>query len=53
LDREFLGEFVRYRVTAKGFELVVDKSHQPGNELFAAGQNVTLGIAENALRLVS
>ena len=53
LEREFLGEFVRYRVNAKGVELIVDHSHQPESEIFAAGQNVTLGIAENALRLVS
>ena len=53
LEREFLGEFVRYRVNAKGVELIVDHSHRPESEIFAAGQNVTLGIAENALRLVS
>jgi iron(III) transport system ATP-binding protein len=53
LDREFLGEIVRYRVNAKGCELIVDKSHQPGSEIFAAGRNVTLGIHESALRLVS
>ncbi len=53
LEREFLGEFVRYRLSAKGCELIVDHSHQPESEIFATGQNVTLGIAENALRLVS
>jgi len=53
LEREFLGEFVRYRIDANGTELIVDQSHQPGNEMFAAGRNVTLGISESALRLVS
>ena len=53
IDREFLGEFVRYRVDARGTELIVDQSHQPGCEIFSAGRNVTLGIAKNALRLVS
>ena len=53
LEREFLGEFVRYRIDANGTELIVDQSHRPGSEIFAAGRNVTLGIAESALRLVS
>ena len=53
LERELLGEFVRYRIDAKGTELIVDQSHQPGNEMFAAACNVTLGIPESALRLVS
>ena len=53
LEREFLGEFVRYRVNANGTELIVDQSHQPGSELFATGRNVTLGISQDALRLVS
>ena len=53
LEREFLGEFVRYRVNAKAIELIVDQPHQPGGKIFAAGQSVNLGIAENALRLVS
>lgn len=53
VEREFLGEFVRYRIDANGIELIVDQSHLPGNEIFAAGRHVTLGIAANALRLVS
>ena len=53
VEREFLGEFVRYRIDANGTELIVDQSHLPGNEIFAAGRQVTLGIAANALRLVS
>ncbi len=53
IEREFLGEFVRYRINANGTELIVDQSHLPGNEIFAAGRNVTLGIAASALRLVS
>ncbi len=52
LEREFLGEFVRYRIAANGTELLVDQSHQPGGEMFAVGQNVMLGISEHALRLV-
>ncbi len=53
LDREFLGEFVRYRVDASGTELIVDKSHQPGGEIYAAGNIVTLSFSDQALRLVS
>ena len=53
LEREFMGEFVRYRVDVKGTSLIVDQSHQPGSEIFALGRNVSLGISENALRLVS
>ena len=53
LEREFLGEFVRYRVDANGTELIVDQTHRPDIEIFAPGRNVTLGIPENALRLVS
>ena len=53
LEREFLGEFVRYRVDANDIELIVDQTHQPDIEIFAPGRNVTLVIPENALRLVS
>ncbi|MCY7389368.1 MAG: ABC transporter ATP-binding protein [Burkholderiales bacterium] len=53
LEREFLGEFVRYRIDANGTELIVDQSHQPGSEIFATGRNVTLGISAHALRLVA
>ena len=53
LEREFLGEFVRYRVDASGTELTIDQSHQPGSEIFSTGRNVTVSIPKNALRLVS
>ena len=53
VEREFLGEFVRYRVNAGDTELIVDQSHLAESEIFAPGRNVTLGIPENALRLVS
>ena len=53
VGREFLGEFVRYRIDASGTALIVDQLHQPGGEIFAPGRNVTLGIPEHALRLVS
>lgn len=53
LEREFLGEFVRYRIDARGTEIIVDQSHQPGAEIFSAGRNVKLQIPESALRLVS
>ena len=53
VDREFLGEFVRYRVEARGTELIVDKLHQPGGEIHVAGTTVTLSFSDSALRLVS
>ena len=53
VDREFLGEFVRYRVDARGTELIVDKLHQPGGEIHVAGTTVTLSFSDSALRLVS
>ena len=52
LEREFLGEFVRYRLNANGTELIVDQSHQVGSEIYATGTNVTLEIPPKALRLV-
>ena len=52
LEREFLGEFVRYRINANGTELIVDQSHQVGSEIYATGRGVTIGIPANALRLV-
>ena len=52
VDREFLGEFVRYRVAAGGTELIVDQSHQPGGEIHTAGNTVTLSFSDSALRLV-
>ena len=52
LEREFLGEFVRYHINANGTELIVDQSHQVGSEIYATGRSVTLGIPANALRLV-
>ncbi len=52
LEREFLGEFVRYRINANGTELIVDQSHLVGSEIYATGKRVTLGIPASALRLV-
>ena len=52
IDREFMGEFLRYRVDAGGTPLIVDQLHQPGREGFAAGQPVALAISVHALRLI-
>ena len=51
-EREFLGEFVRYRVHARGVDLTVDQAHHVGSEVFERGQHVGVRIPENALRLV-
>ena len=44
MEREFLGEFVRYRVKAGGAELTVDQPHYMGEPGFAPGSIVKVGI---------
>ena len=43
--REFLGEFVRYRIDARGTEFVADQSHFSGGVEFMPGSAVKVGIA--------
>jgi iron(III) transport system ATP-binding protein len=42
--REFLGEFVRYRVRVGGADLIADQMHFGGAPLFAAGRHVQVGL---------
>ena len=51
-QREFLGEFVRYRVQVAGSELIVDQPHLAGAPVYAAGQRVKLGIDPAQTRLL-
>ena len=44
VEREFLGEFVRYKVSADGVELIVDQPHYAGEPGFAPGTKVRVGI---------
>ncbi len=47
---EFLGEFVRYRIRARGHELSVDRPHFSGGEPRAVGAAVRVGIDPSQLR---
>jgi iron(III) transport system ATP-binding protein len=50
--REFLGEFVRYRIAAGGTELIADQSHYGGNVEFLPGSAIKVGIAPAQVRLL-
>jgi iron(III) transport system ATP-binding protein len=50
--REFLGEFVRYRIAAGGTELIADQSHYGGNVEFLPGSAIKVGIAPDQVRLL-
>ncbi|HET9402976.1 MAG TPA: ABC transporter ATP-binding protein [Burkholderiales bacterium] len=52
-EREFLGEFVRYSVTAGAAELVVDQPHYMGESGFAPGAAVRVGLNPAQARLLS
>ena len=52
-EREFLGEFVRYSVTAGATELIVDQPHYMGEAGFAPGAAVRVGINPAQARLLS
>ena len=52
LHREFLGEFVRYRIHSRGTELVADQSHFGGNVEFTPGSAVKVGIAPDQVRVL-
>ena len=52
-QREFLGEFVRYRIDAQGTELIADQSHFGGNVEFMPGSAVKVGIAPAQMRLLA
>jgi iron(III) transport system ATP-binding protein len=43
-DREFLGEFIRYRVLAGRHRIVIDVAHHRGGEGPAAGAEISLAI---------
>jgi len=51
-EREFLGEFVRYKVRAGGHDLVVDQPHLPDNPPFAPGSPVNVGIHPAQVSLI-
>ena len=42
--REFLGEFIRYRIDVQGTDIVADQPHYGGNVEFVPGSQVRVGI---------
>jgi iron(III) transport system ATP-binding protein len=52
-EREFLGEFVRYRVRVGDVELIADQPHRLGDDGFMPGARVQAGIDPGQLRLVA
>jgi len=52
LEREFLGEFVRYRVSAGALELIVDQQHTLGDAGYAPGTRISVGVDPGQLRVL-
>ncbi len=52
-EREFLGEFVRYRVRVAELEMIADQPHTLGDPGFPAGSRVHAGIDPTQMRLVA
>jgi iron(III) transport system ATP-binding protein len=51
--REFLGEFVRYRVRVGGAELIADQMHFGGTPVYAAGNRVQVGLDPAQIKIFS
>ena len=51
IDREFLGEFIRYRLQAGGAELLADMPHRKGDPGFTNGAKVMAGIDHEQVRI--
>jgi iron(III) transport system ATP-binding protein len=51
--REFLGEFIRYRIDVQGTDIVADQTHNGGNVEFVPGSPVKVGIAPTQVRLLA
>ena len=51
--REFLGEFIRYRIDVQGIDIVADQTHYGGNVEFVPGSPVKVGIAPAQVRLLA
>jgi hypothetical protein len=52
LEREFLGEFVRYRVSTGALELIVDQQHTLGDAGYAPGTRISVGVDPGQLRVL-
>ena len=53
MHREFLGEFIRYRIDVQGNDIVADQPHYGGNVEFVPGSAVRVGIAPAQVRLLA
>ncbi len=51
-EREFLGEFIRYRIVAQGTDIIADQPHYGGNVEFIPGGEVNVGIEPAQVRLL-
>src|SRR6185503_10637375 len=51
-EREFLGEFIRYRIDVGGTPIVADQPHFDGNVEFVPGNAVDIGIEPAHVRLL-
>ena len=51
-EREFLGEFVRYRARSGSAEFIADAAHRAGNHPFDVGDEVRLGLDPAEMRLL-
>lgn len=51
-NREFLGEFTRYEVEAKGERIIVDQSHYANHPLRSIDSEVAVGIELNQICLL-
>ncbi len=51
-EREFLGEFIRYRIDVGGTPIVADQPHFEGNVEFTPGNAVDIGIEPGHVRLL-
>jgi iron(III) transport system ATP-binding protein len=52
VHREFLGEFVRYRIDVQGTGIVADQAHYGGNVEFVPGSDIRVGIEATQVRLL-
>jgi len=52
LEREFLGEFVRYSVNIRGATLTADMTHHVGHSVFEAGRQVHVRVDAAQLRVL-
>ena len=52
-QREFLGEFIRYRIDVQGIDIVADQPHYGGNIEFLPGTLVKIGIQPAQIRLLA